>query len=79
LVRSQNLQATADQVDAHLSELAASYEKPADVKRWYQGDNARMAEVEAVILENNVTDHVLGKAKVTDKLISFEELMGQTT
>jgi trigger factor len=41
-----------------------SYEKPAEVMRWYLGDRQRMAEVEAVVIENNVTDHVLGKAKV---------------
>ena len=36
-----------------------------------------MAEVEAVVIENNVTDFVLGKAKVTEKAISFDDLMGQ--
>ena len=36
-----------------------------------------LAEVEAVVIENNVAEFVLGKAKVTEKAISFEELMGQ--
>ena len=44
--------------------------------RWYLSDNQRLAEVEAVVLENNVTDFVLGKAKVTDKVLPFDELMG---
>lgn len=77
LVRSYKLQATPDQIKAHVEELAASYEKPSDVVRWYFSDNRRMAEVEAVIIENNVTDFVLSKAKITEKAISFEELMGQ--
>ncbi len=77
LVRSNNLQATPDQIKAHVEELAASYEKPSDVVRWYFSDNRRMAEVEAVIIENNVTNYVLSKAKITEKAISFEELMGQ--
>jgi trigger factor len=77
LVRSNALQATPDQIKAHIDELAASYEKPADVVRWYYGDNQRMAEVEAIVIESNVTDFVLGKVKVTEKLISFDELMGQ--
>jgi trigger factor len=34
-----------------------------------------MAEVEGVVIENNVTDFVLGKAKVTDKVLPFDELM----
>ena len=77
LVRANDLQAKPEQIKAHVEELAASYEKPADVVRWYYGDNRRMAEVEAIVIENNVTDFVLGKAKVNDKAVSFDDLMGQ--
>ncbi len=77
LVRAHELQAKPEQIKAHVEELAASYEKPADVIRWYQGDNRRMAEVEAVVIENNVTEFVLAKAKVTQKAVDFDELMGQ--
>ncbi|TXH90986.1 MAG: trigger factor [Rhodoferax sp.] len=77
LVRANELQAKPEQLKAHVEELAASYEKPADVMRWYFSDNRRMAEVEAVVIENNVTDFVLGKAKVSEKTIGFDELMGQ--
>jgi trigger factor len=75
LVKAEKLQATPDQIKAHVEELAQSYEKPADVVRWYFGDRQRMAEVEAVVIENNVTAFVLGKAKVVDKQLSFDELM----
>lgn len=77
LVRANNLQAKPDQIKAHVDELAASYEKPTDVVRWYYGDNRRMAEVEGIVIENNVTEFVLSKAKVTEKTLSFDELMGQ--
>ena len=77
VVRANELQAKPEQIKAHIEELAASYEKPADVVRWYYGDNRRLAEVEAVVIENNVTDHVLGKATVTDKALSFDDLMAQ--
>ncbi len=77
LVRVNSLHATPEQIKAHVDELAASYERPEDVKRWYLGDNRRMAEVEAVVIENNVTDFVLSKAKVSEKTISFDDLMGQ--
>ncbi len=77
VVRANDLQAKPEQIKAHIEELAASYEKPADVVRWYYGDNRRLAEVEAVVIENNVTDFVLGKAKVNDKAVSFDELMAQ--
>jgi len=77
LVRANDLAAKPEQIKAHVDELAASYEKPADVVRWYFGDNRRMAEVEAIVIENNVTEFVLAKAKVTAKAVSFDELMGQ--
>ncbi|MFP5475411.1 MAG: trigger factor [Gammaproteobacteria bacterium] len=77
LVRANSLEAKPEQIKAHIEELASSYEKPADVVRWYYGDNRRLAEVEAVVIENNVTEFVLGKAKVSDKAVGFDELMQQ--
>jgi trigger factor len=76
LVRTQNLQAKPEQLQAHIEEMSQSYEKPAEVMRWYLGDRQRMAEVEAVVIENNVTEYVLGQAKVSDKVLPFDELMG---
>jgi len=75
LVRGNNLNARPDQLQAHIEEMAQSYEKPAEVVRWYLGDRQRLAEVEAVVIENNVAEFVLGKAKVTDKVVAFDELM----
>ena len=53
---ANNLQAKPEQLQAHIEELAQSYEKPAEVMRWYLSDRQRMAEVEAVVVENNVAD-----------------------
>ncbi len=75
LVRTHSLQAKPEQLQAHIQELSQSYEKPTDVMRWYLGDRKRMAEVEAVVIENNVTDFVLSRAKVQDKVLPFDELM----
>jgi trigger factor len=75
LVRANNLQAKPEQLQAHIEEMSQSYEKPAEVMRWYLSDRQRMAEVEAVVIENNVTQFVLGQAKVVDKALPFDELM----
>ena len=77
LVKANSLHAKSEQVSSHIEELAASYEKPMDVIRWYGSDKNRMAEVEAIVIENNVTNFVLSKAKVADKSISFDDLMAQ--
>ena len=75
LVRSQNLQAKPEQLQAHIEELSQSYEKPSEVMRWYLSDRQRMQEVEAIVVENNVVNHVLEQAKVTPKTVPFDELM----
>ncbi len=77
LVKTNNLQAKPEQLQAHIQELSQSYEQPQQVVAWYMSDRQRMAEVEAVVIEANVTDFILSQAKVTDKAMSFEELMGQ--
>jgi trigger factor len=77
LVKSNNLQTSMDQIKTHVEEIAASYEKPAEVVKWYMSDRQRLSEVDAILLENNVTEFVLAKAKITPKSIAFDELMGQ--
>ena len=77
LVRANSLHARPAQIKAHIDELAASYEKPSEVVRWYYGDNKRMAEVEAIVIENNVTEFILSKARISDRVIDFDDLMGQ--
>lgn len=75
LVKTHSLQAQPAQLQSHIEELAQSYEKPAEVMRWYLSDRQRMAEVEAVVIETNVTQHVLGLVKINDKALPFDELM----
>jgi trigger factor len=75
LVKANSLQAQPEQLQKHIEEMAQSYEKPAEVMRWYLGDRQRMAEVEAVVIENNVTEFVLARAQVTDKVLPFDDLM----
>ena len=77
LVRANDLQVKMEQIKAYVEELAATYEKPAEVSRWYFSDSKKLAEVEGIVLENNVTNFVLSQAKVTEKTITFEELMAQ--
>jgi trigger factor len=77
LTRANDLFPKTEQVKAHVEELASSYEKPEDVVRWYFSDEKRMAEVESVVIENNVTNFVLGKAKIVEKSVPFDELMAQ--
>ena len=76
LVNSKELQAKAEQVRTVVDEFAATFEDPQQVVRWYYGQPERLQEAQALATENNVMDYVLSVAKVTEKSIDFDELMG---
>lgn len=76
LVQSADLQAKPEQVRSRIEEFAQNYEQPAQVVAYYLSDRQRRAEIEAIVLEDNVVDHVLSQAKVTDEDVAFDELMG---
>lgn len=76
LVADNNLQATQEQVKAQIDDFSQSYEDPKEVLKYYFSDRRRLGEVEALVLEENVVNYVLGKAKVATKTVAFDELMG---
>ncbi|MDD5176430.1 MAG: trigger factor [Sterolibacterium sp.] len=76
LVKEKQLFAKPEQVRALVDDFAATYQDPAQVVRWYYSQPQRLSEAEALVVENNVVDWVLTNAKVVDKPISFDELMG---
>ena len=76
-VKTEKLQATPEQIRSLVEEAAQSYEQPEEVVRWYYAQPQRLSEVEGVAIENNVVAWVLSKAKVADKAVAFDDLMGQ--
>jgi trigger factor len=79
LVRREGLQAKPEQIKAVIQDYAESYERPEEVIRWYYQSQERLREVESLVLEDNVVQWVLSKAKVNDKAVDFDELMGNRT
>ena len=78
LVEEQQLQPTNDDIRDIVAEFAESYEDPAEVIEWYMGDAERQQGPAALATEAKIVEFVLGKAKVTDKALSFDEVMGNT-
>ena len=77
-VEEQQLQPTNDDIRDIVAEFAESYEDPAEVIEWYMGDAERQQGPAALATEAKVVEFVLAKAKVTDKALSFDEVMGNT-
>ncbi|HNQ58354.1 MAG: trigger factor [Rhodocyclaceae bacterium] len=75
-VKENGLHAKPEQVRALIDEQAQSYEQPEEVVRWYYSQPQRLAQVEALAIEENVVNWVVANAQASDKAASFDELMG---
>ena len=62
-------------VEAYIDDMASSYEDPTEVIEYFKNDKQQRAQIEAVVLEDQIVDHILASAKVTDTAISYEDLL----
>lgn len=76
LARAEKLQPKPAEVRALIEQEAASYESPAEVVKWFYMQPQRLTEMEGLALEGNVVNWVLSRAKVSDKTVAFDDLMG---
>ena len=77
LVKEHGVAATPAQVRSLVNDFAQTYEQPSEVVKWFYSEAKRLAEFEGLALESNVVNWVLGNAKVEDKAVSFDQLMGK--
>jgi trigger factor len=77
VVKQHGLHAKPELVRALVEEQAQSYERPAEVVKWFYAAPERLREIESVVLEDNVVAWALGVAKAADKQVDFDELMGK--
>ena len=76
VVKTHGLQAKPEQVRAMVEEQAQTYENPEQWVKWFYQAPERLREVESLVLEDNVVAWALATAKVEDKPIVFDDLMG---
>jgi trigger factor len=79
LIDAHGVKVDPARVRAAVEDLAASYEDADEVVRWYFADPARLREVENLVLEDQVVDLVIEKAKSTEESIDFQTLMKAAT
>ncbi len=75
IIKAAELQVDAARVRSLIEEVAESYETPAEVVNWYYGNREQLQQIEAVVLEDQVVDHVLATAQVSDKPATYEEVL----
>lgn len=75
IIQKNEIKADKDAIRTVIDDMARSYEEPEQVVNWYYGDEKRLAEVEQMVLEDATVEWVLAQAKITDKPVSFSEIM----
>ncbi|MBW5416031.1 MULTISPECIES: trigger factor [Pseudomonas] len=73
MVKQFELKPDDERVRALIEEMASAYQEPEQVVAWYYQNEQQLNEVRSVVLEEQVVDTVLEKAKVTDKQVSYED------
>jgi len=76
LLREHKIKLDQPRVEQRIKELAAPYEKPDEAAQFYRSDRGMMAQVEASVLEDQVVDFLLSRARCTTKNIGFKDFMG---
>ncbi|ENM5901270.1 trigger factor [Vibrio mimicus] len=75
VIRTHELKADEEKVKALITEMATAYEDPTEVVAYYEQNQQLMNNMRNVALEEQAVDAIIAKAKVTEKAISFSELM----
>jgi len=75
VIESQKLEVDQARVETFINEAAENYEDPAEVIEYYTNDQQQRANIESVVLEDQVVDYLLSEATVTDKEVSYQDLL----
>ena len=75
LIRGNEMELDQARVDEAIAEQAATFENPDEIVKWYQENPQARSAVENVVMEDQVVDLVLEKARVEDENLSFDELL----
>lgn len=75
VVKQHELRAKPEQIRAMVEEHAESFEDPKEMVRWYYSDQSRLAEVEGMVLEDNVVEWAAKSMEVGTVDKSFDETM----
>lgn len=75
VIEENELKVDQERVETFIKETAENYEDPAEVIEYYTNDAQQRANIESVVLEDQVVDFLLEQGKVTDKEVGYQELL----
>jgi trigger factor len=75
IIKKYGITPDRERLRAYIAQLASVYENPAEVAKWYATDKRAKAEVEMQVLEEQVTEKLLENIQLTEKLLSYNDLI----
>ena len=81
IVKANDLTADPEKVKGRVASIASAYQEPEQVMSWYYADKQRLAEIESLVMEDEVVEWIVEHAKVNDEKTTFDAIMnrGQTS
>ena len=75
ILSDNQMEADKGRVGSKISELCEPYDKPDEMRKIYYQNQQLLGQVENMVLEEQVVDWLIGKAKLSEKSVTFSELM----
>ena len=75
VISQQGIQADAAKVRAAVEEVAATYESPEEVVKWYYSNEEQLQGIESSVIEDQVFDYIIEQAEVSDKEVSYQDVI----
>jgi len=79
LIRLHELTIEPERLQTHLAEMAASYEDPEEVIRWYNSNTKALDELRMQLLEERVIEKLLEGVEITEKQLTYAELQAKAS
>ena len=79
IVDKNSLEANAEKVREAIEEMASTYQEPEEVINYYYSNEQQLSQIQNMVLEGQIVDFVLESAKVTDKIVSYDEAVKRET
>jgi trigger factor len=75
VINEHKIEVDRERVKAKVDEICTPYDQPEEIAKMYFQNPRLLSQVENVVLEEQVVDLLLDKAKVSSKATTFDELM----
>lgn len=75
VIKQNNIEATDEGRKAFIEEQASSYDDPQEVINWYANNKEAQKEIDAILVEREITQSILAEAKTTKVAKKFEEIV----